>query len=277
MPLFRRPDGVLVTDETPVRTILPYVLRGRNESAVYHEARYDIGRARMWLRAFNANRSGPPAGLFHLFIWACARGLHARPGFNRFVMGRSLYQRKGVYISFAAKREMRDDAPLVTVKLPFAADEPFASAAERINAAVLEGRGTRQSTVDKELALFMKLPHLVRGPLMSFLQWLDRVNLMPGFMIESDPLYTSLFVGNLGSVGLDDTYHHLYEVGTCPLFAVLGAPRKIWELDRRGQPVQRDVWQVRWTLDERVADGFYCSASLKLFRKLIEDPEAHVA
>src|SRR5688500_12745000 len=50
MPLFGRPDGELVKTETPVRNILPYVMRGRNESAIYHEDTYDITKARAWLR-----------------------------------------------------------------------------------------------------------------------------------------------------------------------------------------------------------------------------------
>ncbi len=276
MPLFRRPDGDLVTDESPMRTILPFVLRGRNESAVYHDEQYDIARARKWLRAFNQAHSGPPAGLFHLFIWGCARGLHKRPFNNRFVSGGELYQRKGAYISFAAKKEMRDDAPFVSIKLKFGPDDSFEDTVKRINDSIVEGRSPAQRTIDKELALFMKVPRILRGPIMSFLQWLDRVNLAPAFMIENDPLYTSLFVANLGSVGLDHTTHHLYEVGTCSLFAALGSTKKEWGFDRHGQPVARELMTVRWTLDERVADGFYSAASLKFFRKIIEDPAAFI-
>ncbi len=35
MPWFRRSDGDLVPDLPPMRRIMPYVMRGRNESAVY--------------------------------------------------------------------------------------------------------------------------------------------------------------------------------------------------------------------------------------------------
>lgn len=277
MPLFRRPDGDLVKTETPVRSILPYVMRGRNESSIYHEDTYDITKTRTWLRDFNRARpEALPAGLFHLFIWGCARGLHQRPELNRFVSGARLYRRKGVFISFAAKKAFKDDAPLVTIKLPFEADEPFAVSVDRINAAILEGRGHRSSMVDKELALAMALPGWLLSGLMRLLRWLDGVNLKPRFMIESDPLYSSLFAANLGSVGLDRTYHHLYEEGTASLFAVLGTPRREAGVDRRRQPIQRDVLETRWTLDERVADGFYCAVSLKLFRRIMEDPEAYI-
>ena len=277
MPLFGRPDGDLVKTETPVRNILPYVIRRRNDSAIYHEDTYDITKSRAWLRDFNRARPNSlPAGLFHLFVWGCAQGLHRRPDLNRFVSGARLYSRRGVFISFNAKKAFRDDAPLVTIKLQFPQDEPFAVTVARMNAAIIEGRGHRSSTVDKELALAMALPSWLLSGVMRLLRWLDCMNLKPRFMIESDPLYTSLFVANLGSVGLDRTYHHLHEEGTASLFGVMGIPRRETTLDRKQQVVTRDVLETRWTLDERVADGFYCAASLKLFRRMVEDPAAHI-
>lgn len=277
MPLFRRSDGVLVKDETPVRHIMPFIMRGRNESSIYHDEVYDITRTRVWLRDFNrANPTAPTAGLFHLFIWACAQGLWRRPGLNRFVSGKRMYARKGVWISFAAKREMSDDAPLVTVKLPFPQDEAFSDCVQRITSSVVEGRTAGERVVDKELALAKALPVSVLSVVMALLRWLDRINLMPRFMIESDPLYTSLFVTNLGSVGLDRTYHHLYETGTAGLFAVMGTPRKSAVTGRDGREQVRDILEVRWTLDERVNDGFYCASGLKWFKRLIEDPAKYV-
>jgi hypothetical protein len=67
MPLFRRPDGVLCRDLPPVRLIVPYLMRGRNESAVYHEKVYDLTRTRPWLRAYNRSHQDR-ATLFHLFL-----------------------------------------------------------------------------------------------------------------------------------------------------------------------------------------------------------------
>jgi hypothetical protein len=277
MPLFRRPDGDLVKDVAPVRGIMPYVMRGRNESAVLHEQVCDITKTRLWLRSFNrAREREQPATLFHLFLWCCARGLWERPELNRFVSGKRLYQRKGVYLSFAAKKELDDAAPLVTVKLPFPKDEPFAACVERIVAHIKEGRGPGGRMVDKELALAMKLPGFLLSFVMGALRWLDRYNLMPRFMIESDPLYTSLFVANLGSIGLDRTFHHLYEAGTASLFAVLGTPRREATTGRDGLTKLRDVLEVRWSLDERVSDGFYAGASLAWAKRIFEDPERHL-
>ena len=275
MPLFRRPDGDLVRNESPVRSILPYIMRGRNESIIYHDEVYDITRTRAFLRAFNhAHDNEQPATLFHLYLWACAQTLVDRPGLNRFVSGGRIYARKGVFVSFAAKKEMSDEAPLVTIKMEFAKGERFADCVKRIVAAISGGRTGPKRSVDKELALAMALPGPVLNFVMWFLQKLDRWNLMPGWMIASDPLYASLFLANLGSVGLDRTYHHLYEYGTVAMFGALGAAKKQLVLDRAGNPVARDTLEVRWSLDERVNDGLYAARTLAVLRKIFEDPGA---
>src|SRR5688500_5316373 len=94
MPLFRRPDGELIRDESPIRRMIPYVMRTRNEAAVYHEEYYDLTLTKPWLKEWNRNHE-QAATLFHLYIWAAGRGLNARPGLNRFVAGGRLYQRRG--------------------------------------------------------------------------------------------------------------------------------------------------------------------------------------
>lgn len=277
MPLFRRPDGDLVKRESPVRLIMPFVMRGRNESVIYHEALYDIAKTRAFLRKFNhAHAKDQPATLFHYFMWSCGQALADRPGLNRFVSGRRLYQRKGMFISFAAKKQMADESPLVTVKMEVFQGEPFADFVKRTVVAIDNGRSGPAGILDKELALATRLPTWLLGAVMGLLRWLDRVNLMPGWMIANDPLYTSLFVANLGSVGLDRTAHHLYEHGTAALFGVLGVARKQLMPDRAGQPVVKDVLEVRWSLDERVNDGLYCSRTLAHMKTIFENPDEHV-
>ncbi|HVP14526.1 MAG TPA: 2-oxo acid dehydrogenase subunit E2 [Terriglobales bacterium] len=274
MPAFRRPDGVFCRDVAPVRRIMPFLMRRRNESAVYHETLFDISRTRRWLKAYNRTHA-QRATLFHLFAYACAQALHARPGLNRFVSGGHLYQRRDVTISFTAKREMSDEAPFVTVKVAFPTDEPFEPAVRRMVAAVHDARDGPARQVDREVAFVTRLP----GPLVRALVGLERLldgwNLTPAFLIGPDPMYASLFLANLGSVGLADTFHHLYEYGTVSIFGVLSAPRLAPVVVDRALAV-RESMQVRWTFDERIHDAFYCAASLRIAQRIVEDPERHL-
>jgi hypothetical protein len=274
-PLFHRPDGDLVTDESNVRKMMPYLMRGRNESAVYHEQNCDITKARAWLRIYNQKHE-QSATLFHLILFAVARGFHERPGINRFVSGRHLYQRKHVDFSFAAKKSMSDDAPLVTVKVRFGKDDSFTTVLKRVVQAIEDGRGPAQSITDKQLALAMSLPSPLLSLTMTLLRWLDRINLLPSAMIESDPMFCSAFIANLGSVGLDNSYHHLYEYGTASLFAVIGAPKRQHLFDRRGNVEVRDMLQLRWTFDERINDGMYAGLAMREVQKVVEDPSGQL-
>jgi pyruvate/2-oxoglutarate dehydrogenase complex dihydrolipoamide acyltransferase (E2) component len=273
MPLFRRPDGVLVRDENNVRRMMPYLMRGRNESAVYHEQNCDLTKTRPWLRAFNRSHPDAPATLFHLLLYCFARAIRERPGLNRFIAGGRIYQRNHVEMSFAAKKVMDPDAPLVTVKMRMDEDEPFAEVVKRVASTIEDARSDRVSAVDKELKLALALPGVMVRGVMAALRGLDNVNLLPGAMIEHDPMYASAFLANLGSVGLDNTFHHLYEYGTISLFGAIGTTRKAVVVGRDGKPFVRDAVKVRWTLDERINDGLYSATGLKIAQQIIEDPE----
>jgi hypothetical protein len=275
MPLFSRSDGKLVKNESPVRRIMPYLMRGRNESVVYHAARYDLTRTLPWLQQQNAD--GKKVTLFHLMLHAFTRAIYERPGLNRFVSGGHIYQRDQVSVAFAAKKQFADDAPIMTVKLNMGGDDTFAQVVERVSGSVSGARGGKTNkAVDTELKLALALPGLITSLVMSFIRWLDRVNLLPGSMIANDPLYSSLFVANLGSIGIDDVYHHLYEYGTTSLFAAIGRVEKGVFVDENGVPVVRDAVKVSWTFDERINDGFYCASSLKIAQKIVEDPATWV-
>jgi hypothetical protein len=273
MPLFRRPDGDLVRDEVPARLIMPYIMRRRNESLVFHESTYRIAAARGWLRAYNrAHR--PRATLFHLLTYACAVVIQARPRLNRFVSGGRIYQRRGVSISFVAKKEFTDEGAEATVKVPFTPDLPFRAFSGRISGLVDEAREIERR-VDKEIGLIMRLPGAVITGLVALSRALDRWNLFPWFMIKDDPLYASLFLANLGSVGVSDAYHHLYEYGTVSIFGAVLAPHRHPFVEKH-QVVVDDGLSVRWTFDERIDDAYSCARSLLLVQQIMEDPARHL-
>ena len=273
MPLFRRPDGDLVRDEVPARLIMPYLMRGRNESIVFQDTTYRIAATRSWLRAYNrAHR--PRATLFHLLAYACAVVLHARPRLNRFVSGSRIYHRRNVDVSFVAKKEFSDEGAEATVKVRLTPGEPFRDFSARVSGLVDEAREIERR-VDKEIGLVMRLPGPVITGLMSLARALDRWNLYPWFMIKDDPMYASLFLANLGSVGISDAYHHLYEYGNVSIFGAVSAPRRhpFVEGDR---VVVDDGLSVRWTFDERIDDAYSSARALLLVQQIMEDPERHL-
>lgn len=269
MPLFRRGDGDLVRGEGAVRRIMPYLMRGRNESAVFHETTYRVAAARAWLRAYNRTHA-EKATLFHLLAYACAQALHARPRLNRFVSGGRIWQRRGVQVSFVAKKTFTDVGDDATVKVEAVAREPFRAFSARMASLVVEAREVERK-VDREVGLVMRLPGPLITALVALIRALDRWNLLPAFMWRDDPMFASLFLANLGSLGISDVFHHLYEYGTVSIFGAVSAVRRVPLAE--GEEVRiAEVVQVRWTFDERIDDGFSCARSLTLVQRTLEDP-----
>lgn len=271
MPLFNRSDGTLVKTTSRVRRMIPYLMKGRNESIVYHEQVIDVTKTQRFIDEWNQTHS-EKITVFHVVMGAIARGMIARPGLNRFVSGGNTYQRNQVEISFAAKKQIRDYSALVTVKLGFPAGEPFPSIVERLHASVKDSRKDTLKPVDKELKLLLKIPGVLLGFLVGLVKVFDRWNLLPGMFIKNDPMFASIFVANLGSVGIDRTWHHLYEYGTVSLFCVIGSVAKMVVPDENDQPVVRPHVRLRFAFDERINDGHYCAASLAIMREYVENP-----
>lgn len=261
--MFGPHDGTRVQVH-PYRRMMAFLLRGRNESAVYFEQRLDVARTQAWLAAWNARTDAPGrATIFHVVLHALASVLHERARLNRFTVGRRTFQRKSVVLSFAAKKAMSDDAPLATIKRAFAPAEPFAALVASLGGEVAQARAPARSAMDKELGVLLALPGFLLAFLIAISRKLYAIGLAPRSLVDTDPMYASAFVANLGSLQIDAAYHHLYEHGNCPLFVTIGRV-----VD--GQLV------LRYTFDERVEDGHYCAKALQLLAARIEDPAAFV-
>jgi hypothetical protein len=275
MPLFSRPDGTLCKDVSPARRIMPFLMPTRNESAVYFTQQVDLTRTLPWLQD-QAEKLGAKVTLFHVFAYAATRTLHARPRLNRFVAGSHLYQRKGIWFSYSAKKALNDDSPLVVIKRECNPEWTFADLVKTFSGDVREGKSDKLSHVDKELSLILALPAFLIRFIIRLQFRLYDWNLLPQAFIRPDPMFASMFIANLGSIKLEAASHHLYEYGNIPIFAVLGRIHKPVVADHDGNPVTRTMAEIKYTLDERTEDGLYCAQSLDLLRHMVEDPASHV-
>jgi hypothetical protein len=271
MPLFRRPDGRVVRDVPPFRSIMPYIMRTRNEAAVYLEREVDLTKTLAFIDAWN--KSSPQRiTVFHLFLYAAVQSLHARPRLNRFVSGGRIYQRDGIWISYSTKKSLSDDAPIVAVKRRFEPTWSFGQTVDVLYGDIRQSRSDHKNHVDKELGIVLKLPGFMVKWLVRLQMWADSVNLLPGAFIHNDPLYSSLFIANIGSLKMDSPFHHLYEYGNIPLFAAIGKTQTVPYVDADGKVATKTVCHIRFTLDERVEDGLYCAGSIAMAMKILEDP-----
>jgi hypothetical protein len=179
-----------------------------------------------------------------------------------------------VWLAFSAKQRLERDAPLFTAKIELRPDEPLGPFVDRVLDMLGEGRSGKESAADREIKGFLKLPGPVLRTAVKLQRVLDGWNLLPKALLVDDPLYASAFVANLGSVGLDAAFHHLYEYGTIPIFATMGRIQRAPVVYENGSVGSREIFRMRYTYDERVEDGFYAARALERLAACLADPSS---
>jgi pyruvate/2-oxoglutarate dehydrogenase complex dihydrolipoamide acyltransferase (E2) component len=96
---------------------------------------------------------------------------------------------------------------------------------------------------------------------------------MPSSVIATDPYYCSVVLTNLGSLKMDAGYHHMTNWGTNSVFCVIGMMKKRPFYDEEGTITMRNSVNLSLTIDERIADGYYYSQTIRLLKHLLENPE----
>jgi pyruvate/2-oxoglutarate dehydrogenase complex dihydrolipoamide acyltransferase (E2) component len=109
--------------------------------------------------------------------------------------------------------------------------------------------------------------------LIKILNRLDYHGKYPSKLAKEDPFFSSVFITNLGSIKMNANYHHLANWGTNSFFAVIGEKKKHPFFDDNGKYQLKDSLDISMTIDERIADGTYFAASIKILRYLLQHPE----
>jgi hypothetical protein len=273
-----RPDGTLLRDVQPYRRVLNHISNAPHDSWVLYDSYVNAEPLLAYVADSKRHTAAGAApvehcDVIHCVIAAAGIALHATPELNRFVAGRRLYQRSSCAISFATKRKRMDPGSLLaTIKLELPRAQPFAELCRRINDAIAHERSDAVTEQDKKLALLLKLPHALLGLSVWLARWADRHNLVARAAIESDPLFASLIITSLGSLGMPAAYHHLFEWGNCPLLLVIGKiePRPV-VVDGR-VAVQQQL-HLRFTYDERIDDGLTAGQGLRKLVEVLESPQ----
>ena len=264
-----RPDGDLMERVHPYRKLMAYIMPTRNGSVVFFDTQVKAAPLLAYLKEANEFFH---ADITHCLVAAASYGLAENPRMNRFVVGRRLYRRRGHWLTFSMKRKKMDKgAKLATVKIKVPDNETFPQLCKRINDQINVERSDEETYLDKELGLLDRLPRPALEVGVKALKTLDYFNLLPDSFIKGDGMYTSMFIANLGSLGMAPGYHHLYEWGNCPLFMMVG------KIEARpvvvdGEVKVEEVIPIRWSFDERIDDGLNASHGIQSVSRALENP-----
>ena len=264
-----RPDGILVSKLHPFRRLMAYIMPTRNESVVYFDQYINADELLSYLeeakKKFNVD-------VTHCLVAAAGIIMFKNPKMNRFISGLRLYQRKHVTVTFSMKRKkLNKEAKLTAVKLEISKDSTFRQLCDDIQRKITYERKDVSTSTDKELSLFNSLPRPLLKFAINIARTLDYFNLLPASFIKLDGMFTSMFIANLGSVGMHAGYHHLYEWGNCSSFTMAS---KIYDrpVFKDGKYVPQKTLHLRFTYDERIEDGHNANDGIQTFVSVLENP-----
>ena len=267
-----RRDAKWLKDIPSMNYIMPTLMPNRADNEAFISVDIDLRPINEYLAKKNEGITEDKYTFFHLISAAAGKAFVLRPKMNRFVCNHKVYQRNEVTVAFTVKKKFEDHAEEGLAFLTYDPKETIDTYHEKIMKAIHVARHETDTSTGA-MDLVMKLPHFMVVGIVKLVLWLDKHGWAPQFLVGTDPNHASVFLSNLGSIGLECGYHHLVNWGTNSCFVVLG--KKCWkkEYGPDGEERCREVVPLGITLDERIADGYYYSGTVALVKELLAHPE----
>ncbi len=267
-------DGEWLRHEPALNQFTAYLYPNRTDNEAYINEEIDLRPIDAYLAKKNEGRTENKYTYFQVICAAIVKVFTLRPKMNRFISGNRLYQRNYLSVAFVVKKKFSDRSEEGLAFRKFDKD----STIDRLHDELCEEIHTqrKESNVDNStyfMEKLLKLPRWILRLIMKILFNLDRKGKVPYDLIKDDPNYSSIFLTNLGSIDLSCGYHHLNNWGTNSCFVVIGKRHHAPECHEDGTITVRPVLNIGVTLDERIADGYYYSKSMKLVKHLLAHPE----
>lgn len=268
-----RRDGRRLRKLDPYNAMIPFIMKEKSEASNYFSETIEITEIERFLRKKRID-GYPGMGMLHLFIATYIRTAAQYPGINRFCSGQRIYARENVEFMMTIKKRLRTDASETSVKIAFERNETITDVYHKLNEEINKVRNDGDETkTDKLAASFMKLPRGILRCTVGFLKLLDYFGMLPKVILDGSPFHGSVIMTDLGSIGLPAIYHHLYNFGNLPVFIAMGAKKKVYEMDSKGNVSSKRYIEFKLVVDERICDGFYFSQAFKVFKSLLKSPE----
>ena len=269
-----RVDGRRIRSLPPIAQVSPYIMVDRNESSNQFADSFEISHVDRYIR--QKRREGlANFGIMHVLLACYVRALCKYPALNRFLAGQKVYTHgEDIQYCMTVKKDMSVDSPDTCIKVHLSRADTAEDVYRKLQAAVEVVKNTPlDSGFDNVAGAFTLIP----GVLLKFAVWLlktlDYFGMLPKFLLEVSPFHGSVFFTSMGSLGIPPIYHHLYDFGNLPVFGAFGCKRRALEVQEDGSVVQRKYVDVKFTLDERIVDGYYYAAFFKHYKHILRHPE----
>ena len=268
-----RKDAALLRNADSMHFIMGVVYPNRPDNEAYISERIDLTAINEYLKKKNYEGIDFKYTMFHVILTGLLKTITLRPKLNRFYKNENYYQRHEITAGFTMKKKFDDHAEEGLAFIHGKPDATIDSIHDEIRDQVTGYRGGKHDSTGDAMDLFNRLPRGLSKFIVHFLMWLDKHGWVPQSLIENDANYASVFLSNLGSIKLRCGYHHLSTWGTTSLFVIIGEKKWTPLYDEHGFVKMYESLDLGLTVDERIADGYYYSKSIRLLKYLLEHPE----
>ncbi|MEA4964519.1 MAG: 2-oxo acid dehydrogenase subunit E2 [Oscillospiraceae bacterium] len=268
-----RKDGYLLRDLDGMHFIVPLIYPNRCDNEAFLSERIDLTNADAYLAKRNVENPEFQYTVFHLIVAAMIKTITLRPKMNRFIANKNMYQRNEVSASFVVKKQFSDEAQEGLAFVHATEKTTLETIHQDIYRQVIDCRSGKGDSSSDSMDVLNRMPRFLSKFLVWIITRLDVHGKVPNFLIATDPYYSSIVLTNLGSIKLHSGYHHLTNWGTNSVFVAIGAIKKRPFYDDDGNATMKNSIDLGLTIDERIADGYYYSKTVKLLRHLLENPE----
>lgn len=278
MPLKKRwgdrRDATLVRKTDSMHIIMPLIYPGRCDNEAFISERIDLTNLDAYLEEKNKSNPEYKYNLFQAIVTAVLKTVTLRPKMNRFIANKNLYQRDEISAAFVVKKIFADESEeglaFVHAKDTYTIEDVHSAIYKQVSY-LRKGDSSKDGSTEA-MDAFSRLPRWLLKFAVSIVRVLDRHGKVPKSFIETDPYYSSVILSNLGSIKLHSGYHHLTNWGTTSIFVIVGEKKMRPFTDENGNTVMRDSVDIGLTVDERIADGYYFSKTVRILKMLLENP-----
>ncbi|MBE7091406.1 MAG: 2-oxo acid dehydrogenase subunit E2 [Clostridiales bacterium] len=268
----KRKDGELVRGLDPISKATPYFMPRRYDALNMMEESFPTEGLDAYIKQ-QSKEHGVTFTYMHVMLAAIVRLYALRPLMNRFVVNCKLYQRNDITISITVKKELSDTGEECLIKLHFKGTESIYEVKEIVDKALKENLKKQEGNgTEFGAKLLGAMPGFMFKFALGIVKLLDRWELLPKWLIEASPFHTGIYFTNLKSIKNDAVFHHIYDFGTCGMFVSMGKEKMAPVVVDNSRVEVVKMVNLGVTMDERVCDGFYFAKSLRIFKKIMQDP-----
>lgn len=264
-----RPDGKRAKGLTPIMQAIPYIMPKRYDALNWSNENLDEDA----LKAYIREKRKEGRAVTHMSVLAAAyyKAVLQNPKINYFVMNGKIYERNYFCFSFVILKTRADGTPDETVlKVYLNPEDDVFTISDRIRAEIEKNmEAVHNNNTDKFLNVIFAIPGLARC-VISLAGLLDKIGLLPKFIIDLSPFHTSLFITNLASINTNQIYHHCYEFGTTSVFLCMGKPVLDPIAQENGK--RKKLMPITAVMDERIATGIEYSRFFATMMKYVKNP-----